>query len=265
MVIIFDLNLNARHTARKHYKVNPMTPAKQQQLLDSAATWFREVIMTTHIANTKKLTSIKKFTPNPFLHHYLAAFLTGKVTPESLAQVLLLPRILGTSITTSFGTQIQKFVTEVLQQVIGSTASGIDIEFKDSQTGKKTYMQVKLGPNTINKDDVQTIHQHFQAVRRLAKTNNAKIGEACFAVGVMYGTPADLSANYKALEDKHGYALYAGQDFWLRLTGSSDFYDRLIAAIANVAIEADSAALIKRVEATLAKQLKSSANLKAAD
>jgi len=211
--------------------------------------------MTAHIANTEKLSSITEFTPNPFLHHYLAAFLTGKVTPESLAQVLILPRILGTSITTSFGTQIQKFVTDVLQQVIGSTASGIDIEFDDSQTGQKTYMQVKLGPNTINKDDVETIHQHFQSVRRLARTNNVKIGQACLAVGVMYGTPNDLSSHYKALEEKHGYALYTGQDFWLRLTGSPDFYDRLIAAIANVAVQADSAALIKKVEAALAAQM----------
>jgi Type II restriction endonuclease EcoO109I len=238
--------------------VCPMSPDKQQELLDKASDWFRDVVMTAHINNTKKLASAKKFKVNPFLHHYLAAFLTGEVTPQSLAQVLILPRVLGTSITTSFGTQIQKFVTEVLQQVIGSTASGIDIEFIDTQSGQKTYMQVKLGPSTINKDDVETIHQHFQAVRRLAKTNNAKIGTACLAVGVMYGEHKDLSANYKALEDKHGYALYTGQDFWFRLTGSETFYDRLIAAIANVAVKADSTKLLSEVEAKLAKQLSSS-------
>jgi Type II restriction endonuclease EcoO109I len=235
-----------------------MSPDKQQELLDKASDWFRDVIMTAHIKNTKKLASAKKFKANPFLHHYLAAFLTGEVTPQSLAQVLILPRVLGTSITTSFGTQIQKFVTEVLQQVIGSTASGIDIEFMDTQSGQKTYMQVKLGPSTINKDDVDTIHRHFQAVRRLAKTNHVKMGEACFAVGVMYGEHGDLSANYKALEDQHGYALYAGQDFWLRLTGSETFYDRLIAAIANVAVKANSTKLLSEVEAKLAQQLVSS-------
>lgn len=235
-----------------------MSPDKQQELLDKASDWFRDVIMTAHIKNTQKLASPHEFNVNPFLHHYLAAFLTGEVTPQSLAQVLILPRVLGTSITTSFGAQIQKFVTEVLQQVVGSTASGIDIEFDDTQSGQKTYMQVKLGPATINKDDVDTIHRHFQAVRRLAKTNHVKMGQACFAVGVMYGKHSDLSANYKSLEDQHGYALYAGQDFWLRLTGSESFYDRLIAAIADVAVKANSKELLSEVETKLAQQLVSS-------
>lgn len=233
-----------------------MTPEKQQELLDQAAAWFRKDVMTKHINNTKKLSSPKKFKANPFLHHYLAAFLTGEVNPQSLARVLILPRVLGTSITTSFGTQMQKFVTEVLQQVIGSTASGIDIEFDDCLTGQKTYMQVKLGPNTINKDDVQTIHRHFQKVKRLAQTNHAKLEEACFAVGVMYGSDADLSANYKSLRDEHNYRLYTGQDFWLRLTGSKDFYDRLIEKIAAVAAEANGVTLIENVEAALSAKLK---------
>lgn len=237
--------------------VFPMSPDKQQELLDKASDWFRDVMMTAHIKNTKKLASAKEFKVNPFLHHYLAAFLTGEVTPQSLARVLILPRVLGTSITTSFGSQVQKFVTEVLQQVVGSTASGIDIEFTDTQSGQKTYMQVKLGPLTINSPDVETIHRHFQAVRRLAKTNHVKMGEACLAVGVMHGDRSDLSANYKALEDQHGYALYVGQDFWLRLTGSETFYDRLIAVIADVAVKANSTQLLADVEAQLALQLSS--------
>jgi Type II restriction endonuclease EcoO109I len=225
-----------------------MTPKEQKHLLQQASTWFSTVIMENHRANTEKLADLNEFKINPFLHHYLAAFLTGEVTPQSLARVLILPRVLGTSINTSFGTAIQKFTTEVLRDVFGSTTDGIDIEFTDALTGQKTFAQVKLGPNTINKDDVESIHGHFKKAGRLAKTNNAKIGEVCLAVGVLYGQDSDLSGHYKALQDKHRYKVYAGADFWHRLTGAKDFYEQLIAVFANVAIQADGKALLQNVE-----------------
>jgi hypothetical protein len=233
-----------------------MTPKEQRHLLQQARTWFSAVIMENHRNNTEKLVDLKEFQINPFLHHYLAAFLTGEVTPESLARVLILPRVLGTSINTSFGTAIQKFTTEVLRDVFGSTTDGIDIEFIDALTGQKTFAQVKLGPNTINKDDVESIHGHFKKAGRLAKTNNAKIGEVCLAVGVLYGQESDLSGHYKALKDKHRYEVYAGADFWHRLTGAEGFYKQLIAVFADVAIEADGKALLKSVEDQLASQLR---------
>jgi hypothetical protein len=72
-----------------------MNTSEQNKLLDQARTWFAEVVMENHKANTLKLAKLSKFQVNPFLHTYLAAFLTGEVTPDSLAKVLLLPRILG--------------------------------------------------------------------------------------------------------------------------------------------------------------------------
>lgn len=229
-----------------------MDKSQQDALLSKAAHWFSSVIMENHKTNTIKLKNPKEFDINPFLVTYLAAFHGGDLCPETVARALVLPRVLGTSITTSFGTNIQKFTTEVLKEVFGSTTDGIDIEFNDALTGQKTYAQIKLGPNTINKDDVQTIHGHFTKALRLAKTNNSKMGESALVVGVLYGEEQNLSSHYKALRDDKRYLVLVGNDFWHHLTGANDFYKRLIETIAQVAVKANGKQLIDDTVASLA-------------
>jgi Type II restriction endonuclease EcoO109I len=230
-----------------------MTPEQQTLLLNQAKDWFANVIMKNHVANTEKLADLRELQVNPFLLPYLAAFLEGELTAESKAKALLLPRVLGTSINTSFGTNIQAFSTEVLKGVVGSTTEGIDIEFEDALTGEKSYCQVKLGPNTINKDDVETIHKHFDKAKRLAKTNRAQ--KVNFMVGVLYGSAADLSGHYKALRDTHHYDVFVGQEFWHHLTGSETFYAQLQGAFAEVAVSARGKELIASVVNRLAAQI----------
>jgi hypothetical protein len=231
-----------------------MTLEEQNQLLGQAKTWFAGVFMENHKTNTIKLAKLKPFKINPFLHTYLAAYFAGVVTPHTLAQVLLLPRVLGTSPTTSFGTVMQAFTTEVLKEVFGSTTQGVDIEFVDAVTHEKTYCQVKLGPTTINKSDVKTIADHFTELRALAKTNKVALKNTNLVVGVIYGEPKDLSANYKTLQKKH-CDVFVGKDFWHRLTGAEDFYDNLIKAFGEVAITANCKQLLDDVTHKLAKQI----------
>lgn len=107
-----------------------MTEAERQAILSSAKTFFRTRIAENHKANTEKLTSLSKFNINPFTHKYLAQFAFGDSSPESMAKALIYPRVLGTSISTTFGTQLQYFCNEVLSSY-ASTTSGIDIEFID--------------------------------------------------------------------------------------------------------------------------------------
>jgi Type II restriction endonuclease EcoO109I len=230
-----------------------MTPEQQTLLLNQAKDWFRNSFMEKHAKNARKLSKLSNFKVNPFLLPYLAHFFDGSLTPEAKAKVLLLPRILGTSVNTTFGTQIQVFTSQVLRGVVGSTTSGIDIEFEDAITREKTYCQVKLGPNTINKDDVKTIDDHFQAAKRLARTNRAQ--RVNFMVGVLYGSATDLSNHYKALRDVHQYDVFVGEEFWHRLTGSETFYAQLQAAFAEVAISAHGKELIESVVKRLAAQI----------
>ncbi len=114
-----------------------MTPTERQKILDQAAEWFSKVVIANHLKNTRKLASIDEFHINPFLVSYLATFFDGKPTPESIARALLFPRVLGTSITTSFGTNMQSFISSVLKDSFGSMVSGIDIEFLDAVDGRR--------------------------------------------------------------------------------------------------------------------------------
>lgn len=229
-----------------------MNKAERNRILEQVKEWFRTVIVQNHIKNTEKLISTKDLDINPFLATYLAVYLTGELTPESLAKALLYPRVLGSSITTSFGQNMQKFISDVLKNSFGSMVNGIDIEFIDQIDGIKKYCQVKLGPNTINKDDVVTIHGHFKAARNLGKTNNVKVAHGDLVVAVLYGEPGQVSNHYKRLRDEFDYPLYVGQEFWHHLTGDENFYAELRLAIAEVANEVNGSSTLKNTVRKLA-------------
>lgn len=224
----------------------------KQTILTAARSWFETVIAPNHITNTKKLSNPKEFHINPFLVKYLARYLTGSCDAVSIARALIYPRVLQTSITTSFGANAQKFVNDVLGS-FGSTTPGIDIEFIDQIDGRKKYCQTKLGPNTINKDDVETIHRHFTAVKNLARTNHLKLEYNDLVVGVLYGEKSQLSAHYKNIEKNHHIPVYIGQEFWKRITGSDDFYSELSSAIGDVALKCDGSHLLEETILKLAE------------
>lgn len=230
-----------------------MTPKQQAALLVNAQTWFRTIILPNHLTNTALLKKAKAFNINPFLASYVAVFMTGQLTPESIAKALTYPRVLGTSITTSFGQNMQTFISDVLVNAFGSLIPGVDIEFIDNVDGRKKYCQIKLGPETINSADVITIHDHFKAVRNLGRTNRVTVGQHDMVVGILYGVAGQESNHYKSLRDRYDYALYVGNEFWYRLTGAEDFYDRLIHAISEVVLEAKGKELLDEVVAELAK------------
>lgn len=220
-------------------------------ILQNVKIWFSETIAQNHIKNTLKLENINEFNINPFLAVYIANFLTGNSRPESIAKALIYPRALGTSITTSFGQNMQGFTSTVLN-AFGSTTAGIDIEFLDQIDHQKKYCQLKAGPNTINKDDVETIAGHFKAVRKLAQTNNLRIPREDMIVGIIYGEVKDISSHYKRITKEYDFPVIVGQNFWHRLTGDHNFYYDLINAVGEVAREADFARELDEVVEKLA-------------
>lgn len=228
-----------------------MTDEERSVLLSQAKDFFRNRIARNHLKNTKKLEDIGQFNINPFTHKYLAQFAFGDSTPTSMAKALLYPRVLGTSISTTFGNQLQYFCNEVLSSY-ASVVSGIDIEFIDATDGRRKYCQVKAGPNTINKDDVKTIKDHFNGIRNLARTNHLDVRTADCIVGVFYGSEDDLSVHYRKINDY--YPVYVGVDFWNRLTGEPRFYFDLINAFVEVADEMNSSELMERLITRLAHE-----------
>lgn len=211
-----------------------MNNEEREAILEKARDFFKTSIADSHAANTQKASKLKEFNVNPFTVHYLASFAFGDETPESLAKALIYPRVLGTSIATTFGNNVQTFCHEVLEGY-ASTTAGMDIEFIDAIDGRKKYCQLKAGPQTINKDDVETIEGHFVGLRNLARTNHLTdfnpMTDCC--VGILYGDHSQISANYKKIEKD--YPVYSGKEFWTHLTGDESFYDDLINVFSDCA------------------------------
>jgi hypothetical protein len=224
-----------------------MTSVSNQKILDEFEFFFTDKIISSHIKNTKKLQvpNNDEININPLLAPYLSAYLTGEVTAKGVAKALVLARVIATSITTSFGSRLQRFISDHISPAFPSMVSGMDVEFIDQVDGRRKWAQLKLGVSTINKPDVKTIDDDFQAARRLAQQNGKQIGISDFVIGVMTGEDSRLSANYKTLRDRHNYPVFVGSNFWLRLTGEADFYERLVKVLKDCIAKVDESALVE--------------------
>lgn len=231
-----------------------ISETERLQIMNKFKKFFRDEIIKNHKKNTEKLKKLKEFKINPFLWHYLANYLTGNSSARSLAKVLVYPRVLGTSITTSFGTSMQKFISTVLKGY-GSTTSGIDIEFIDQIDGRKKYCQLKSGPDALNNYDVTTIINHFKSAKRLARTNNLVVSAEDFIFCTVYGESSQMNSFISKLADD--YPVYMGKEFWYRLTGEEDFYNRLIDCISEVVNEVDMKSFVEEVIEALSKEIES--------
>lgn len=147
--------------------------------------------------------------------------------------MLIYPRVLGVSVSTSFGQNLKKFITTGLGSGASqSTISGIDMEFIDRIEMRKKYCRLKLGPDNINKKSAGAIENDFSSARiKHSLEYNDLI------VGVLYGEKEELSEHFKKLNAQFQYPVYIGKEFWTRLTGVENFYQELISAINEVAKE----------------------------
>ena len=149
---------------------------------------------------------------------------------------------------------MQKFISTVLKGY-GSTTSGIDIEFIDQIDGRKKYCQLKSGPDALNNYDVTTIINHFKSAKRLAKTNNLIVSSEDFIFCTVYGEPSQMNSFISKLADD--YTVYMGKEFWHRLTGEEDFYNRLIDCISEVVNEVDMKSFVEEVIEALSNEIES--------
>ena len=200
----------------------------EEQLRLDIVAYFEEFIFKNHIeASLKKNAKLKSYKINPVVVRYLSKVLEDDYTAKGVAKALFYPRVLGTSINTSFGQRIQDMFVE-LNLASGSLIKGMDIEFLDKVDGRQKWCQLKSGPNTINSEDVNPLIKKFTTTINLARTNKAFSGvnNTDFIVGVLYGDAEDLSSHYKTIDKTHPVLI--GKDLWHRITGFPDFYDRLV-------------------------------------
>lgn len=200
--------------------------------IDLAKKFFRERFFDVNAEKACKL-QLGDFQINPFLIDYLALLAGGDNSSLSKAKALVYPRVFGTSITTSFGTNVQTLLTEI-GLCKGSAIQGMDIEFDDMLDGRKKYAQVKASKQTINKKDVKPLIREYDDVLYLARTNHLPINNTDLVVGVLYGE-GELSPFFKEIDKR--YPVFMGRLFWQHITGSDTFYDELIKAIKDVSEE----------------------------
>ncbi|MFN0035784.1 MAG: PmeII family type II restriction endonuclease [Saprospiraceae bacterium] len=240
-----------------YIKEDIMEKVNHAEIIARAKTFFREEIVASHLKGLAKASTLKAYKFNPFLVRYLANFLKGDDSPRSIAEVLVYPRVLGTSVATIFGNGAQKMISQIFEGM-GSTTSGMDIEFVDALDGRKKYCQVKAGPLTPNHDDVATILGHFKKAKNLARQNHLDIRLDDLVVGVLYGEGFELGPSYKLLKKEH--PVFVGKEFWHRLTGKEGFYFDLINAFGEVAREVDGRGELEEVIAKLAVEIEQKFN-----
>lgn len=203
----------------------------EKELIKEIVEYFEKKIFLQHInSSLTNHSKLKSYNINPIVVKYLSKVLDDKFSPEGVAKALYYPRVLGTSINTSFGTRIQDMFVE-LGIAQGSLIKGMDIEFIDQIDKRKKWCQLKAGPNTINSEDVKPLIKKFTDTINLARTNKAMSGlsNTDFIVGVLYGEPSELSMHYRVIDKTH--PVLVGSDFWHRITGFPNFYNELVSAL----------------------------------
>lgn len=211
----------------------------KDKLLKDIVEYYRVNVFNNSIeASLNKHSKLKEYNINPIVLKYLSIVIEGQYNPEGVAKALYYPRVLSTSINTSFGTRSQSMFVE-LGIAQGSLIKGMDIEFVDKLDNRKKWCQLKAEPNTINSGDVDPLIKNFTDIINLARTNMAFFGinNTDFVIGVIYGDASELSMHYKKIDAV--YPVIIGKDLWHRVTGYQDFYEQLISELHNTILNLD--------------------------
>ncbi|WP_010522720.1 PmeII family type II restriction endonuclease [Aquimarina agarivorans] len=228
----------------------------ENELLNIITEYFKDKIFENHkISSIKTHSKLKSYKINPIIVKYLSKILDNDFTPIGIAKALYYPRILGTSINTSFGTRIQNMFVE-LKLAQGSLIKGMDIEFIDKVDKRKKWCQLKSGPNTINSEDVNPLLKKFTTVTNLARTNSMSLNNSDLILGVLYGEEDQLSPHYQKIDKQ--FPVIIGKEFWHRLTGFKDFYDKLVTNLDQMILSLDTEDFFKKGYMTLAKEIEDS-------
>lgn len=235
-----------------------MNAKKQDELIKEIVEYFKVYIFENHIAASISVhTKLKNYNVNPIVVKYLSKILANEYSSEGVAKALYYPRVLGTSINTSFGTRIQNMFVD-LKIADGSLIKGMDIEFIDKIDNRKKWCQLKSGPNTINSEDVKPLIKKFTDTINLARTNKAlkNITNNDFMVGVLYGELDELSMHYKVIDKNHPVII--GKEFWHRVTGYPNFYEGLVRDLQKLIDSLDTQDLLNKGVEELAKDIENS-------
>ncbi|WP_158233702.1 PmeII family type II restriction endonuclease [Sporosarcina sp. P21c] len=164
--------------------------------------------------NLRKL-HLDDLTPNPLLMR-LVGTAAELNSAEALVEYMINAR-LERSTSTGFGMTIQKVATAFCET---TGVGGADISImKNDESGNaiRWYIQMKSGPNTVNKDICIQISSELQSAVRRAPGSAGMLG-------ITYGKfdrVSGITQKYLSFDFK------AGRDFWEFISNDSDCYKKL--------------------------------------
>ena len=138
----------------------------------------------------------------------------------------------------------------------GSLIKGMDIEFIDKIDERKKWCKLKSGPNTINSEDVNPLLKKFTTVTNLARTNSMNLNNSDLILGVLYGGEDQLSQHYQKIDKQ--FPVIIGKEFWHRLTGFPNFYDKLVANLDLMILDLGTEDFFKKGYLALANEISAS-------
>lgn len=166
---------------------------------------------------------------NPFLARLVAR------TPNDLASFITNQRWNRTAVT-SMGFKFQNISRDVATIFRSSGVSGADLEADDPNLRRLSLMQLKSGPDTVNKDIRDNIRNKLQAAERRVRQGGLPAGYVVVKMlGMCYGRPEHRSNWVTSLGD-FGFDIDAiGREFWHQLTGDPNAYIEIFNIAAHVA------------------------------
>jgi hypothetical protein len=179
---------------------------------------------------------------NPFLLRAL-----GLDTPEAIAEFMVGQR-LERSLVTSLGKRIQNAARALAE---GTGTEGGDILVR--RGGKKYCVEIKAGPNNINKAMMKQMNADLKSARR-------RDPDLVGLLGMAYGHPDRVSGIIRGYAD---IEYRSGRAFWTLVTGVSDTADEVYKLADEVSREAVARhggkhyrSLVKEREKAVAEQIR---------
>lgn len=173
--------------------------------------------------------SLKARPVNPFFAALVAR------TPDDLARFIVGQRV-ERGVVTSLGIRIQKVALAVGTAMHPSGVPEADLEGRDEDLKRHRLMQVKIGPDTINKTMASGIERNLkEAENRIKLGGQAKGWVVEKMLGMCYGRPEHRSAWVIGL-GKSGFDVdRIGREFWAFITGEQDAYKEVFDIALTVA------------------------------
>lgn len=166
---------------------------------------------------------------NPILARLIAR------TPAELARFFVDQRWNRTAVT-SMGFKLQDAAREVATVFRSSAVAGADLEAEDHALQRLSLMQVKSGPDTINKDIMDSIRTKLNEAERRVRMGGLPAGHVVVKMlGMCYGRPERRNRWVMDLEAAGFRVDSIGRSFWEVLTGDAETYIQVFDVVERIA------------------------------